>query len=127
MNTKAKGTQAERELLHLFQNANFACFRAAGSGSMRYPCPDLIAGNNIRKLAIEVKNSGTGYQHLTKREIDELRIFSVMFGAEPWIAVKFKDWFFLTLEDINQTSSNYSITQEIAQRKGLTFKDLIDL
>ncbi|HIH39192.1 TPA: Holliday junction resolvase [Candidatus Woesearchaeota archaeon] len=127
MNTKAKGTSAERELIHMFQTANFAAFRAAGSGSMKYPCPDLIAGNNLRKLAIEVKNSGTGYQHLNKQQIEDLESFSKQFGAEPWIAVKFKDWYFLTLEDINKTQSNFSITQEIAERKGLTFEELMRL
>ncbi|MBN2420904.1 Holliday junction resolvase [Candidatus Woesearchaeota archaeon] len=126
MNTKAKGTNAERELVHMFWKANFACFRAAGSGSTKYPCPDLIVGNNIRKLAIEVKISGKEYQHLTKKEIDELKQFSTMFGAEPWIAVKFDEWFFLNPEDINETELNYSITGEIAQRKGLSFNDLIN-
>lgn len=125
MNTKAKGTNAERELVHMFWNANFACFRAAGSGSIKYPCPDLIAGNNIRKLALEVKISGKEYQHLSKKEIDDLSEFSKMFGAEPWIAVKFKDWHFLTLEDINQTGSNFSVTKETAELKGLSFNDLI--
>ncbi|MEK6886556.1 MAG: Holliday junction resolvase Hjc [Nanoarchaeota archaeon] len=125
MNTKAKGSNAERELIHMFWNADFACFRAAGSGSMKYPCPDLIAGNNVRKLAIEVKNSGTGYQHLEKQQMEDLEQFSRQFGAEPWVAVKFKDWYFLTLEDINKTNMNFSITQEIAERKGLTFEDLI--
>lgn len=126
MNTKAKGTNAERELVHMFWKANFACFRAAGSGSMKYPCPDLIVGNNIRKLALEVKISGKEYQHLTKKEIDELKQFAVLFGAEPWVAVKFDDWFFLNLEDLNETELNYSITSDIASRKGLSFNDLIN-
>jgi Holliday junction resolvase len=125
MNTKAKGTNAERELLHMLNNNGFACFRAAGSGSMKYPCPDLIAGNNVRKLAIEVKNPGKEYQHLEKEEIQELQQFCSLFGAEPWIAVKFKDWFFLMPEDLKQTENNYSITKDIAERKGLSFDQLI--
>lgn len=126
MNTKAKGTNAERELVHMFWKAEFACFRAAGSGSIKYPCPDLIAGNNLRKLAIEVKNSGKEYQHLSKKEIDDLKQFSEIFGAESWVAVKFKQWHFLTLEDLNETSENYSITKDIAERRGLSFNDLIN-
>ena len=127
MNAKAKGTNAERELLHMFWNADFACFRAAGSGSMKYPCPDLIAGNNVRKLAIEVKNPGKDYQHLDQREVTDLQEFAQLFGAEPWIAIRFKEWHFFTLEDINKTAENYSVTKEIAQRKGLSFADLIHL
>ena len=126
MNTKAKGSKAERELLHMFYNAGFGVVRAAGSGSTGLPCPDLIIGNNLRKLAIEVKNPGKEYQHLEKQQIEDLGKFSKMFGAEPWIAVKFKDWHFLTLEDINKTKENFSITQDIAERKGLKFEELID-
>ncbi len=127
MNIKAKGTNAERELIHKFWAQGMACLRAAGSGSIRYPCPDLIVGNNVRKLAIEVKVSGSKYQHLTKKEIEELQEFSNIFGAEPWVAVKFKQWYFLMLEDIKQTASNYSISKELAERKGLSFEELIHL
>lgn len=126
MNTKAKGTGAERELIHMFWNRGFAAFRAAGSGSIRYPCPDIIAGNNVRKLALEVKMSAKEYQHLNKKQITDLGYFAINFGAEPWIAVKFKEWRFLTLEDIKQTELNYSITKEIAEMKGLTFEELIN-
>jgi Holliday junction resolvase len=127
MNTKAKGLNAERELIHMFWSNGFASFRAAGSGSIRYPCPDIIAGNNVRKLAIEAKISGTDYQHLTGKEIDDLQEFSRIFGAEAWVAIKFKEWFFLTPEDIKATRSNYSVTKELAERKGLSFNDLIHL
>jgi len=126
MNTRAKGTNAERELIHMFWNLDWACFRAAGSGSMKYPCPDLIAGNNVRKLAIEVKNPGIDYQHLDKKQIEDLEQFSKQFGAEPWVAVKFNEWHFLTLEDINKTKTSFSITKEIAERKGLKFYELIN-
>ena len=126
MNTKAKGTCAERELIHMFQAANFACFRAAGSGSTKYPCPDLIAGNNLRKLAIEVKISGKEYQHLSHKEVLELQEFSNKFGAEAWFAIKFKKWYFLTPEDIKETLSNFSVTKEIAERRGLSFEELVN-
>ena len=126
MNTKAKGTNAERELIHMFWNRDFGALRAAGSGSMSYPCPDILVGNNVRKLAIEVKRPGKEYQHLDKKQIEDLQLFSNVFGAEPWIAVKFKEWRFLTLEDLNQTQTNFSITKETAELKGLTFEELIN-
>lgn len=126
MNTKAKGTNAERELIHMFWNKEFCALRAAGSGSMSYPCPDLIVGNNVRKLAIEVKRPGKEYQHLERKQIEDLQLFSNIFGAEPWVAVKFKEWRFLTLEDLNNTGSNFSVTKETAERKGLTFEELIN-
>ncbi len=126
MNTKAKGSNAERELIHMFWNRNFAALRTAGSGSMSYPCPDILVGNNVRKLAIEVKRPGKEYQHLERKQIDDLQLFSTVFGAEPWIAVKFKEWRFLTIEDLNKTETSFSITKEIAERKGLIFEELIN-
>ena len=127
MNTKAKGSNAERELVHMFWDKGYATIRAAGSGSTKYPCPDLLVGNNLRKFAIEVKISGDNYQHLSKKQVEDLQLFSTTFGAEPWIAVKFKEWHFLTLEDLNPTENNFSITSDVASRKGLSFQDLIDL
>ena len=89
MNTKSKGTVAERELIQMFWDNGWAAFRAAGSGSARHPCPDVIAGNVLRKLAVECKRSQRPYQYLTKVEIDALTAFSARFGAESWVGVKF--------------------------------------
>lgn len=126
MNTKSKGTSGERELIHLFWKSGWAAFRAAGSGSMRYPCPDLIAGNALRRMGIECKMSKLPYKHIMTREIEELKEFCRIFGAESWVAVKFQKmgWFFLTLEDIRQTEKGFVITEEIARNKGLIFEEL---
>lgn len=127
MNTKQKGTSAERELIRKFWDDGWAAFRAAGSGSTSYPCPDLIAGNILRKLGIEVKSNKGNYQYLKKKEIKELKEFCQTFGAESWIAVKFENqnWFFLTLEDLNETSAGYSISETTARNKGLLFEEVI--
>lgn len=55
MNTKAKGSKGERFLLTKFWENGWACLRTAGSGSMSFPAPDLIAGNKIRRVAVECK------------------------------------------------------------------------
>ena len=52
---KKKGINAERELIHMFWAEKWAAIRVAGSGSSKYPSPDILAGNNLRKLAIECK------------------------------------------------------------------------
>lgn len=128
MSTKSRGTAAERDLVHKFWAKNWACFRAAGSGSMKYPMPDLIAGNNLRKLAIEVKTTTLNYQYFTKKEIQELQLFATLFGAEPWVAIKFskKPWYFLTLEDLEETPKLYGAKKEIAERRGLEFEEIIN-
>ena len=50
-----------------------------------------------------------------------------MFGAESWIAVKFarQEWFFLTLEDLHETDSNFSVSVKLAKMKGLLFEELV--
>ena len=55
MSFKSKGINGERELVHMFWNRGWACLRIAGSGSSKYPSPDILAGNKLRKLAIECK------------------------------------------------------------------------
>jgi holliday junction resolvase Hjr len=127
MNAKGKGSNAERELVHKFWAAKWACFRSAGSGSNQYPTPDLIAGNNLRKLAIEVKITAFDRQYFDIKEIDELGQFGALFGAEPFVAVKFSkmEWVFLPIEDLEKTPKSYVLSKVIAERRGLKFDELI--
>ena len=126
MNTKAKGTGAERELIHLFWASSWAAVRIAGSGSMRYPSPDILASNNRRRLGIECKATNGKYQYLEKTEVDALKKFCSIFGAEPWIGVRFsKDWYFMSMDDIKETGKSFAITPELAKQKGLTFDELL--
>lgn len=127
MSTKSRGTNAERDLVHKFWSANWACFRAAGSGSSPYPTPDLIAGNNLRKLAIEVKLTTSERQYFDKKEIADLKLFGELFGAEPWVAIKFsrQEWLFLMLEDLEETPKSFVASKEVSMRRGLTFGEII--
>lgn len=127
MNTKNKGTVAERELIQMFWQAGWAAFRAAGSGSASHPCPDLIAGNVLRKLGIECKRSRSHYQYLKEGEVNALKEFCSAFGAEAWIGIRFDQlgWFFLTLEDLRTTKRGYVISEEVSRNKGLLFDELI--
>jgi len=105
----------------------WVCHRIAGSGSSRYPSPDLIASNNLRRLAIECKTSRKNIIYIPKNEIGALRQFSEMFGAEPWVAVKYdrSEWLFLTTEDLDETENNYAISPALAKMKGLLFEEMI--
>jgi Holliday junction resolvase len=129
MNRKNKGSNAERELVHMFWKNNWACLRAAGSGSTRYCCPDIICGNTTRRIAIECKSTKDKFKYLTKKEVEDLIFFSKKFGTESWIGVRFDNinWFFLNPEDLFETDKNYKIDIESAKRKGLLFEELIDV
>ncbi|MFW6014072.1 MAG: Holliday junction resolvase Hjc [Candidatus Nanoarchaeia archaeon] len=128
MSRKSKGIDAERELIHRFWNTeSWVAHRIAGSGSSKYPSPDIIASNNIRKISIECKTTKGNTIYIAKKEISELKKFGEMFGAECWVGIKFyrQDWLFLTLDDLRETNSNYSITLDDAKSRGLVFEEII--
>lgn len=128
MANKHKGSNAEREVIHLFWATGVwtAC-RVAGSGSMKYPAPDIIANKNGVNLAIECKCTKSEYQYLEKREVEELVAYSKLAGARPLVAVKFfrSDWRFLSPEDLVATDKNFVVTPELANRRGILFEELI--
>ncbi len=129
MNKKKKGCNAERELVHLFwQTGEWSACRIAGSGSSRYPSPDLLAGNNIRKLAIECKSVKGKSKYFEESEIEQLLTFANMFGAEAWLALKFnnKGWHFIPIEELRKTNNSYVISLADLDIKGVSFSDLID-
>ena len=98
---KQKGSLGERNLVDQFWSVEGWCaHRIAGSGSSKYPSPDVIAGNGLRSIAIEAKVSAADVKYLTKEEIEALQSFASTFGAEPWVGVKFTKhpWFFFTIE-----------------------------
>lgn len=126
--SKQKGTRAERELLHMLFDKKWHVVRAAGSGSIGLPNPDLIAGKDSRILAIECKSLSVENKYFKEQEIKELNQFSKKFGAEAWLALRFDNigWYFIQPNKLNKTkSSYYSISLEELKRKGLNFNDLI--
>ena len=127
VNRKAKGTKGERELVHVFNQAGWSCVRIAGSGSSHYPSPDLLVGNAIRRLAIECKVTADQKKYLDQDDIEQLRIFSQRFGAEAWIAVRFprEPWYFLLLEDLENTGNCWAVSLALAKRKGLSVQELM--
>ena len=127
--SKAKGSRLERELINMFfDTGNHIALRAAGSGSTPLPSPDLVVGGKGRVLAIECK-SGKKARYITKKQIEELKIFSEKFGAEPWLAARFNnvEWLFLTMEDLREskTGNNFVVDLKLAREKGRKFEDLI--
>ncbi|MBD3204582.1 Holliday junction resolvase [Candidatus Woesearchaeota archaeon] len=128
MSRKKKGIDAERDLIHKFWGTGKWCaLRTAGSGSMHFPAPDILASNIVRKVAIECKVTKDDKKYFPKDEVKQLKNFSEYFGAEPWIAVKFfrTSWFFLNIEDLRETKKSYVINKRNAILKGLSLKEFI--
>jgi holliday junction resolvase Hjr len=126
--SKQKGSNAERELIKMFWEHNWAAIRSAGSGSMHYPSPDLLVSNAIKRYAIEVKITKDNKKYFKKDEIKQLINFSKYFGAEPWIAIKFHkiDWIFISPEELDETQSSFVFRKD-KQSLSLSFFDLIHL
>ena len=126
--SKAKGSRSDRELLHKFWEQRWFCTRMAGSGSMPFPCPDLLAGKKGRVLAIECKSSrGDKRRYIDTKQIEELQEFSRGFGAEAWVGARFNgmEWLFLKIIDLGRSETNYYIDRDLALSKGFTFSQLI--
>jgi len=123
---KQKGSSAERELIHLFWKTDWAATRVAGSGSMQYPSPDIIAHRPGISLAIECKATRQTYKYLEKEEIQQLIEYSIKAGITPLIAVRFprQPWYFLSPEQLKETEKFHMISLEEAQKKGKTFETL---
>ena len=129
MSLKGKGANAERELIHLFWSNGWVSVRVAGSGSMQYPSPDVLASNGKRILAIECKTSKNDSKYIDKAQIDDLKIFASDFKAEPWVGIRFArtDWYFLKPEEAEITPKNVLITKALAELKGKSFMRLLEL
>ena len=128
MKRKAKGIGAERQLVHMFWNAGWAAVRIAASGATKNPSADVLCGNAIRKLAIECKTIADTKKYIPQQDMKQFLEFAKLFGAEPWIAIKFNDrkgFYFINPEDMRQTEASHSITLADAQNKALSFEELI--
>ncbi|MBT3298672.1 Holliday junction resolvase [archaeon] len=127
INRKAKGSNAERELIKLLHENNWSAVRIAGSGSSKYPSPDVLAGNGYRRIAIECKTTKDKKKYLSRDEISQLKIFANNFGAEAWIALKFpgKEWIFFMIEDLEEKENSYLASLELANIKGLNLQEIL--
>jgi len=56
-----------------------------------------------------------------------LKKFAEIFGAEPWVAIKFKghEWYFISLEDLTETEKCFVTDVKKATNKGLLFEEII--
>jgi Holliday junction resolvase len=123
------GSREERELVKMLWDADCAAMRApASGGATKKPLPDVLAGNGSIYLAIEVKSSSLERIYINSEKIEGLKEFSELFGAIPYIGVKFlrKKWRFICLDDLHQTkNNNYRVNMDLAFDKGLDFDEIL--
>lgn len=129
INRKAKGTKAERELIKAFNENGWSAIRTAGSGSSKYPAPDILAGNAMRRIAVECKTCKDKKKYLSCEDIEQLKEFSTKFGAESWVGIRFggEEWYFLMLEDLENTGKCFAVSRDLARLRGLTVSELLQI
>lgn len=126
--SKRKGTTAERDIVKKFWESGWAALRVAGSGSSQYPSPDVVAGRDGRRLAIECKITCEERKYFSEAEIRELKFFAQRFCCEAWVSIKFPktEWYFFSLDDLTQTAKNYVVSIADIELKGFTFEQLLE-
>ena len=123
-----KGSNEERDLVHKLWEKGFAAMRApASGGATKRPLPDVLAGNSEIYIAIEVKTTTKEKIYVDSPQIDALQEFSDIFGARPYLGIKFKytKWLFLDPDKIERTrSNNYRIEKDLALKNGLDLDEI---
>lgn len=123
-----KGTAEERDLVHKLWDRNFAAMRApASGGATKKPLPDILAGNGKIYLAIEVKTTTKDKIYIDSPQIDALLEFSSIFGATPYIGIKFKytKWYFIIPDKAPRTKNgNYKIEKNFCLESGLEIDEI---
>lgn len=107
----------------MFVDNCFRAVRVAGSGMMENTSCDLIAGNGKRKYSVECKASKNKNKYITKKQIEELMIFSEIFGLEPVVAIKFnrQGWYFLHPRELEDSGKHLSVSLDLVKEKGKRF------
>ncbi|HDN83545.1 MAG TPA: Holliday junction resolvase [Candidatus Altiarchaeales archaeon] len=88
MKSYTKGAKFERELVWEFWNSGWVAIRAAGSGKISLPVPDIIALKNGKIISIECKSTKNSKLNV-KKAVKKLKLFLGIAGGKAYISVKF--------------------------------------
>lgn len=101
MTNYQKGARFERDVVNELWKHGWAALRAAGSGSIGHPVPDVIGVKEKKIVAIECKSSRRNKVYL-EEAILNLKKFAEISGAKSYIGVKFlkKKPMFFDVDDL---------------------------
>jgi Holliday junction resolvase len=125
MSRKRIGSEAERELCHIFIKHGYRVIRTAGSGTLNNADCDLIVANKKKNYCIEVKSTRKKGIYIPKDRVKELIIFSEDTNFKPVIALRFlrEKWIFINPNQLKDTGSTLSITFNRAKKEGRLFEE----
>lgn len=121
MSKYQKGANAERELIHFLYAQGFAVVRAAGSGTISLPAPDVIALRRDKQLAFECKSWSAKYLNIPIENMNELFFWRNASGIDVFVAWKIPrmGWRFLKPENFKKNPKGYLVSLKTALRKGI--------
>jgi len=99
-----RGASAERELARMLEKHGYAVLRSAGSHRV-----DLVAGNGMDYLCIEVKSTRSSRLYVPVEDVERLVSFAERFGGRPLVAVKFINvgWRFFEPSKLKSSGKSY--------------------
>jgi Holliday junction resolvase len=123
---KRLGSDAERELCHIFISNNFRVIRSAGSGTLTNSECDLIVASNKKAYCIESKSTRKGGVYIPKDRMIKFLKFAEDTNFTPIVALRFirENWIFVKPEQFNSEGNTYGITLKKAKEEGLIFEKL---
>lgn len=119
--SKDKGSRYERRLVNTLDEAGYGVMRSPGSGGgTEREQPDVLAGREGERVAIELKYVGEGddYTYLSAEEVAALRRFGEIFHAVPRVAGRWwrdASFYLYDLDELERTetdSGNYRLERE---------------
>jgi holliday junction resolvase Hjr len=110
-NRYKRGAGAERELLKIFNDMNWAVIRSSGSG-VNALSPDVVVIRNKICMAFECKHWNRGSLALDAEQYQKLLEWERNSDSLTFVAwkVSYKGWYFIKLDEFTKTEKNYNIT-----------------
>jgi len=122
MSCYEKGAKFERSLVQKFQDKGFIALRSAGSGTIKFIIPDVVAVKKNKIIFIECKSTSKDRISLKKTILSLKKILPIS-KAEIFLAIKFprkEERFYKLKEILNKENYTISINEPY-----LTFEDII--
>ena len=122
---KRLGSDAERELCHIFISKSFRVIRSAGSGTLTNSECDIVVANKKKAYCIESKSTRKGGVYIPKDRMIKFLKFAEDTNFTPLIALRFirENWIFVKPEQFNSEGNTYGVTLKKAKEEGLNFEE----
>lgn len=122
----AKGSRAERELIHYFTEQGYSVIRAAGSG-VNSLSPDLLLFKRGNQYAIEAKAHETQNLGLDREQFLGLKRWEENTGITTLVGWRrnSEEWLFVPLSVFKENEKTFTLNWERAKLSGRKKEELV--